>query len=277
MTDTPTTGSPEPAPPTDDGASRPSPFPAVRPVHFSDPPRWLAAGWDDLRTHPRISLFFGACFVVAGASLWWTFLNNPAYLLALCGSFLLLGPFLCLGMYDVSRRRERGLQPTLASALSAWRTNFKGLGVTCTLLLVLEMLWSRSALVIFAVAFNTVPEAQSTLEMLVHPSNYGFLAAYFVVGCIFALLIFATTVVALPMLIDRNTDSIVAGITSFRATLSFPGPMLFWGLLIVLIVAISAVPLLLGIFISAPLLGHASWHAYRHIVEPPDEASGIKP
>lgn len=254
-----------------------STFPALRPIRLSDPLRWLAAGWQDFKAFPQISLFYGLCFVLAGASLLWSFHQQPAYLLALAGSFLLLGPFLCLGMYDVSRKRERGQTPTLAASLVAWRTNFRGLGVTCALLLVLEMLWSRSALVIFAVAFNTIPEAQSTVDMLFHPKNFGFIITYLIVGFIFANLIYSTTVVALPMLIDRDTDSVVAGITSFRACVTYPMTMLIWAMMIVALVIISALPALLGLLITAPVLGHASWHAYRAIVEAPDEVTAIKP
>ncbi len=130
-----------------------------------------------------------------GGALIWAFMSQPAYLLALAGGFLLVGPFLCLGLYDVSRRRERGETPSFIASMTAWRGNVGATAIFCAVLLVLEMLWSRTALVIFAVAFNKVPGVDSTLAML---------------------------------------------------------------------------PLLAGVLIAAPVIGHASWHAYRGIVERPD-------
>lgn len=254
---------------TDDSEELRSFLLTLRPVGSADPMRWLRAGWADFRACPHIGLFYGACFVAMGALLIWVFLNRPAYLLALAGGFLLIGPFLCLGMYDVSRKRERGETPSLRASLTAWRGNVSATAIFCAVLLVLEMLWSRSALVIFAVAFNRVPGVDSTLAMLVHPSNLGFLATYFVVGAIFSTLIFATTVVSIPMLLDRTTDSVTAAITSFRACLTYPKVMALWALIIAVTITVSLAPLLLGLLVAAPVIGHASWHAYRGIVERP--------
>lgn len=242
----------------------------LRPIGMSDPARWLAAGWADFRAFPGIGLFYGACFALMGAVLVWAFINQPAYLLALAGGFLLVGPFLCLGLYDVSRKRERGQTPTLAASLTAWRGNVGATAIFCAVLLVLEMLWSRSALVIFAVAFNRIPGVDSTVAMLIHPSNIGFIMTYFVVGALFSTLIFATTVVSMPMLLDRTTDSITAAITSFRACLTFPKVMALWAGIIALSISLSMLPALLGLLVAAPVIGHASWHAYRGIVERPD-------
>lgn len=242
----------------------------LKPVSMSSPWQWLQAGWRDFVAYPQIGLFYGLCFVLMGAVLLWAFVNQPAYLLALAGGFLLVGPFLCLGMYDVSRKRERGEVPTLLSSLTAWRGNIGPTAIYCAVLLILEMLWSRSALVIFAVAFNRIPGVDGTLAMLVHPSNIGFLITYFVIGAVFSTLIFATTVVAMPMLLDRTTDSITAAITSFRACLTYPKVMALWALLIAVTITASMLPMLIGLLIAAPVVGHASWHAYRGVVERPD-------
>lgn len=242
----------------------------LKPITTADPKRWLAAGWADFKAYPAIGLFYGACFAIMGALLLWAFIHQPAYLLALAGGFVLVGPFLCLGLYDVSRKRERGETPTLAASLTAWRGNVSATAIFCAALLVLEMLWSRSALVIFAVAFNRIPGVDGTLAMLVHPSNLGFLITYFVVGAVFSTLIFATTVVSIPMILDRTTDPITAAITSFRVCLTYPAVMVLWAALIALTVTVALLPLLLGMLVAAPVLGHASWHAYRGIVERPD-------
>jgi uncharacterized membrane protein len=242
-------------------------LPKLKPVRLNDPWRWLAAGWADFKAYPHIGLFYGLCFVLMGAALIWAFVRQPAYLLALAGGFVLIGPFLCLGMIEVSRKRERGEVPTLPGSLTAWRGNMGPTAIFCAVLLVLELLWSRAALVIFAIAFNPVPGKQSTLAMLLHPSNLGFLIIYFLVGAVFCSLIFASTAVAIPMLLDRRTDAISAAITSFRACVAYPAVLALWAGMIALIITASMAPFMLGLLVSTPLIAHASWHAYRGLVE----------
>ena len=248
-------------------------LPRLRPIDARAPLAWLAAGWRDFLACPRIGLFYGTCFMLMGLLMAWMFVRQPAYLLALAGGFLLLGPFLCLGLYDASRRLERGERPSLATSLVSWRGNLGAVAIFCAVLLVLEMLWSRSALVVFAVAFNRVPGASSTFEMLLHPSNIGFLITYFAVGAVFATLIFATTVVSMPMLVDRTTDAVTAAITSFRACLTYPAQMIAWAAIIAVSIMLALLPFFLGLLVAVPVIGHASWHAYRGLVERHDETA----
>lgn len=245
------------------------PLPRLKPVSTRDPFTWLAAGWRDFLACPHIGLFYGACFVGMGGLLAWAFVWQPAYVLALSAGFLLVGPFLCLGFYDASRRLERGERPSLADSLIAWRGNLGTVAIFCGVLLILEMLWSRTALVVFAVAFNRVPGADSTLAMLIHPSNIGFLLTYFAVGAVFAALIFAATVVSMPMLVDRTTDAVVAAITSFRACLTYPAALAIWAAIIAAVIMLAMLPAFIGLLVAAPVIGHASWHAYRGIVQRP--------
>lgn len=258
-------------------------LPPLRPVTWRDPPRWLAAGWRDFVAAPSAGLFYGACFVAMGWAMAWVFIRQPAYLLALAGGFMLMSPFLCVGLYEVSRQREQGQPIRLWHSLTAWRRNLSALAIYCVVLLVLEMLWSRSALVIFAVAFNTVPDAPNWLAMLADPSNWGFVITYLVVGAVFASLIFATTVVSMPMLLDHDeeakADAIVAGLTSIRVCLTFPLTMALWGALIATLVLVAMLPAFLGLLVVAPVIGHASWHAYRAVVMPwaPPSAPRLSP
>lgn len=245
----------------------------LRAVTWRDPQRWLAAGWRDFLQQPVIGLFYGACFVTMGWALAWVFMRQPAYTLVLASSFLLLGPFLCLGLYDVSRKLERKEVPTLSASLTAWRRNLGALAWYCGVLLILDMLWARSALVVFAVSFNMVPAAASTWSTLTDLSNLGFIVTYLAVGAVFAGLIFATSVISIPMLLDRadddRADAITAGLTSIRACLAHPFVMGLWGAVITLSVVVAMLPGFLGLAVVAPVLGHASWHAYRSIVAPP--------
>jgi len=170
------------------------------------PLQWLQLGWQDLRRAPGIGAFFGACFALMGAAVLLVFRHAPIYTLALCAGFLLLGPLLCLGLYQVSLRLERGERPSIEDALGAWVANVKQIAIFGFVLLILEMLWGRAALVVFAVSFNGMPDFAGSLHKLLSADNLGFIAAYLTVGALFAGLIFAVSVIAMPLLLDRDTD-----------------------------------------------------------------------
>jgi uncharacterized membrane protein len=198
------------------------------------------------------------------------FQNAPAYVLALSAGFLLMGPFLCLGLYDASKAMQTyDHRPSLRASLLAWRPTKGTMGIFAGVLLILELLWGRASLVVFAVTFNTMPSTEKLLPQLINPENLGFLITYTIVGGIFAGLIFVTSVISIPMIMDRETDAISAGLTSIRACLQNPGVMLIWGALITVLIGLAMLPVFLGLLIVGPVIGHATWHAYRHIVPAP--------
>lgn len=243
-------------------------------LSVADPFHWLRLGWADFKRCPRIGLFYGLCFFAMGHALLAVFQNAPAYVLALSAGFLLMGPFLCLGLYDASKAMQtQSHRPSLRASLLAWRPTKGTMGIFAGVLLILELLWGRASLVVFAVTFNTMPSTEKLLPQLINPENIGFLVTYTVVGSLFAGLIFVTSVISIPMIMDRQVDAISAGLTSIRACLRNPGVMLLWGALITLLVALAMLPLFLGLFVIGPVIGHATWHAYRHIVPPPTAAS----
>jgi uncharacterized membrane protein len=234
---------------------------------LADPFHWLRLGWADFKRCPRIGLFYGLCFFAMGHALLAVFQNAPAYVLALSAGFLLMGPFLCLGLYDASKAMQtQSHRPSLRASLQAWQPTKGTMGIFAGVLLILELLWGRASLVVFAVTFNTMPSTEKLLPQLINPENVGFLVTYTVVGSLFAGLIFVTSVISIPMIMDRQVDAISAGLTSIRACLRNPGVMLLWGALITLLVALAMLPLFLGLFVIGPVIGHATWHAYRHIV-----------
>jgi uncharacterized membrane protein len=238
-------------------------------LSLADPFQWLRLGWADFRRCPRIGLFYGLCFFAMGHALLAVFQNAPAYVLALSAGFLLMGPFLCLGLYDASKAMQtQSHRPSLRASLLAWRPTKGTMGIFAGVLLILELLWGRASLVVFAVTFNTMPSTEKLLPQLINPENIGFLVTYTVVGGLFAGLIYVTSVISIPMIMDRQVDAISAGLTSIRACLQNPGVMLLWGALITLLVALAMLPFFLGLFVVGPVIGHATWHAYRHIVPP---------
>ena len=249
-----------------EAAERPAFLIALRPLGWGAPLRWLASGWHDFSRCPGIGLFYGACFMAMGWLQITAFEHAPAYVLALSAGFLLMGPFLCLGLYQASRRLGRGETPDLGDSLMAWDQRTGTLAIFGFVLLVLEMLWGRASLIVFAVSFDGMPDFKGSLLALARPENLPFITAYLALGALFAGLIFAVSVVSIPMILDRPTDAISAGLTSLRLVLGQPGVMLLWGALISAIVVLAMLPWFAGLLVAGPVLGHASWHAYREAV-----------
>lgn len=243
-----------------------SPSVVLKIVGFADPLRWLQLGWRDFRRAPGIGLFYGACFMLMGWALVKVFDSSPAFVLALSGGFLLVGPFLCLGLYRVSQRLEVGEAPEFSDSLFAWQARTGQLSIFAVVLLVLEMLWARSTLVVFAVSFDGMPDFKGSIGALVSGENLGFLITWLIVGAVFALLIYAVSVVSMPMILHRKTDAITAGLTSLRLVLSQTPVMIVWGMVISGLVLLAMQPWFAGLLVVGPVLGHASWHAYRATV-----------
>lgn len=227
---------------------------------------WLRLGSRDFARAPAIGIFYGACFMVMGWALLRVFEHAPAYTLALSAGFLLMGPFLCIGLYRVSQRLERGEKPDFGDSLLAWDTRTGALAIFGFVLLVLEMLWGRASLVVFAVSFDGMPDFKGSIGKLLDPQNLEFIVAYLVVGGVFAGLIFAVSVISIPMILDREADAIGAGLTSMRLVFTQPGVMILWGLVITTLVVLALLPWFAGLLVVGPVLGHASWHAYRAAV-----------
>ena len=237
-------------------------------LSLAAPFRWLALGWGDLRAHAGIALFYGFCFWLMALALVFMFRSRPEYVMSVASGCLLVGPFLAMGLYEVSRRRESGRQPDLASSLTCWDTRLRSVGLLLLVLIVLELVWGRASLVIFAVFFNTgMPSTTGVIGAVFNPQNWEFVAVYITVGGAFAALVYAITVVSIPMILDRDTDAISAAITSLQVFFDNIAVMLLWGLLITSLVALALLPWGLGLILVGPLLGHASWHAYRGSVE----------
>lgn len=267
---------PDPAPQTDP-APPASAFPPLQPLAWRDPFVWLLLGWRDFIRAPGIGLFYGSCFAAMGWALMKVFEHAPAYTLALSAGFLLMGPLLCLGLYHASRSLEAGEPPDFGQSLLAWDSHIGPLAIFGFVLLVLEMLWGRASLVIFAVSFDGMPDFKGSLMALLNPDNLEFIIAYVGVGAVFAGLIFAACVISMPMLLDRDTDAITAGLTSLRLVLTQPGVMLLWGALLTALVVLALLPWFLGLLVVGPVTGHATWHAYRAALGPraaPDAVAG---
>ena len=247
-------------------SSAPQPPVTLRTLAWRAPMHWLVLGWRDFMRAPAIGLFYGACFMLMGWALLAVFEHAPAYTMALSAGFLLIGPFLCLGLYRVSQRLEAGERPGFADSLLAFKTRTGQLAIFGFVLLVLEMLWGRATLVLFAVSFDGLPDFKGSLLALLSPENLPFIATWLAVGAVFAGLIYSISVVSIPMILHRQTDAITAALTSLRLVLTQTGVMLAWGALIALLVGLALLPWFAGLLVAGPVIGHASWHAYREAV-----------
>ncbi|HTY99991.1 MAG TPA: DUF2189 domain-containing protein [Rhodocyclaceae bacterium] len=254
-----------------DEAHHPAPadvFPDIRSVGPDAPARWLMAGWTDLRRAGGASFFYGACFAAGGWLLYAVFAHAYALFAGLVTGFLLLAPALAMGLYDLSRRLEAGEPPRLTPTLTAWRGNLPNVAVLSAVLLVVLLLWARASMVIFVMFFDTagLPTFGDVVRAVLTLSQPEFAVVYMAVGGFFALLVFAISVVAIPLMLDRGTDAVSAGIASLAVCGRNAGPMLLWAACIVVLVAAGFATYFLGLILVMPLLGHATWHAYRDLV-----------
>lgn len=240
----------------------------INPVRMSEPLRWLWRGLQDMVSQPLISCFYGVCFWIMALILVAVFKNSPEYTLSAVSGCLLMGPFLAMGLYDASMRMERGESPSMSSSLTCWDAHFRSMSMLIMVMIVMELLWGRASLVVFAVFFNTagMPTTATVLEAVFNPQNWEFVAAYLCVGGFFAGLVFASTMVSIPMILDRDTDAITACITSLRVFVDHTAVSVFWALLIGALVVVAMWPYAAGLLVVGPWLGFSSWHAYRSAV-----------
>ena len=225
---------------------------------------WLKLGWQDLMASKAIALFYGVCFWVMALVLGAVFRNRPEYAMSIASGCLLVGPFLAMGLYEVSRRREQGLNPVLSASLTCWDKHLPSMGLLVMVLIVLELLWGRASLVVFAVFFNTgMPSTTGVLQALLDPQNREFLAVYLLVGGLFATLVFGVSAVSIPMILDRDTDAISAALTSLQVIFLNAAVMFLWAMMITGLVVLALLNGAWALLVVGPWLGHASWHAYR--------------
>lgn len=255
--------------PTAAGAARRAPFPVVRTVGVLAPLNWLAAGARDLRARPGPCLFYGACFAVMGWLLGVLLRPAPGMMMALTAGFLLVGPFMAMGLYEIARHVEAGTPCRIAQTTVAWRRNLANLAILGIGLGVLLALWARSSMMVIAISFpRKMPSVAVLLEAIARGENVGFLVAWLGVGAVFATLVFAFTVIAIPLMLDRGTDAITAMLASALAFGRNLLPMAFWAVLIVWLTVVGFVTLFVGLIVTVPWVGLATWHAYRDLTEP---------
>lgn len=255
------------SPKVEDGSGLP--FPQIRDIGFVAPFHWLSRGLDDLKAAPAPSLFYGACFALMGALLTLVFRNAFEYVAALVSGFLLIGPFIAFGFYELSRRREAGQPLALKLTLPIWRRNAGAIGIYSVIIIIVFLVWARASLVIFALFYTAeMPTLSDFIQQVLSLDNIEFIAAYGLAGLLFAFIVFAVSVVSLPLMLDRRQDAVTAMIASTIALFrNFP-QLLLWAALIVVLTAVGFASLYLGLVVLIPIIGHGTWHAFRELIEP---------
>lgn len=260
----------------------PRPAVALRSVPFDAPWGWLAAGWNDLWRVPHISLVYGAAFaIIAGGLLVaLTLANWQSLVPALAGGFLLVGPLMAVGLYETSRRLEAGAPIELADVLGAGLRAKGQLGFFGVGLMVIFLVWLELAfvlLVLFLGGAGLPPPSEFVPRLLFTPAGLGLMIVGSLVGGVLAATVYAVSVVAVPLLLVHRIDAISAAAASVAAVRRNPKPMLLWAGLIGGFMALGCVTLFLGLVLLFPLIGHATWHAFRAVVDVDGPASGSPP
>ena len=245
-------------------------IPPPRRIPFDAPWMWLAAGWRDLWRTPALSLCYGALFALAAALILFGLARQQAHalFLALAGGFLLIGPLAAVGLYEASRRLTTGLTVTLMDMLRAGQRAQTQLLFFGAILTFAFLVWMRIAMLLLALFLGSAtvpPPAEFMQALLFTSSGLGLLVTGTFCGGLIAAVIYAGSVVAVPILLAYRTDPVTAARASVAAVLANPRPMVLWSVLIAAMMAAGFASLLIGLVVAFPLIGHASWHAFQDL------------
>lgn len=244
-------------------------LPNVRPIGFDAPLRWLGLGWADLWRQPATSLFYGVAIAAGGAVILGFTARLPYLFAAAVTGFVLVAPMFAAGLYELSRRYLAGESASLVESMLAWRRNPSGLVSFGLLSILVGTAWQLLSVVILALFYkgSAMVPMDMMIEVVINPRHHLMFVAYLCAGAVLAALVFALSVVSVPMLVDRRCGLICALATSIDAVAENPLPLAFWAFIIMLLCGLGFASALVGLILVLPWLGHASFHAYRDLVE----------
>ena len=246
-------------------------LPAIRYVEPARVQVWLRQGWKDLRANPAPSLTWGLFYAILGylVLVWAT--DLPHLLTAAVSGFMLIGPIAAAGLFELSRQHEEGAKIGFIRSIRNLRRNREQLLCVGTFLVLTLISWIWFTAMLFALfALNTdgigIGITHVAQQVFLNPAHIKFTLTYILIGGSLAALVFALSFIAVPMLVDRNADFVTAMMTSLRAVTANLLTMLLWASILLVLMVIGFVTWI-GLIVLFPLLGHASWHAYRDLVE----------
>jgi uncharacterized membrane protein len=246
---------------------------AVRRIRPADLVDALAKGWDDFLAMPSHAVFLCLVYPIIGIALAGLTLGYALLplLYPLAAGFALIGPFAAIGLYELSRRREAGVEVSAHDALGVLHSPSIGAIVALgILLMLLFMIWVAVAHAIYVANFGYAAPAsigQFLHDVFATPAGWNLIIIGNGVGLLFAVVALAFSVVSFPLLLDRDVGAAVALVTSARAVLANPLTMALWGLIVAVLLFVGSLPAFLGLTVVLPVLGHATWHLYRKVIE----------
>jgi uncharacterized membrane protein len=260
---------------TEDTTVTPRP-PAVKinTIGFADVRAALAKGWRDFLKAPLIGLFFGGIYAAGGIAIFLLLkvYHEPWWIIPIAVGFPLIGPFVAVGLYETSRRIEAGQPLKFGEILTViFAQRKRQVAWMAFVVLFIFWMWLYEVRMLLAVflGFKSFSSVEAFINVVTTtPEGIGFLAVGTAVGAAISCVLFCTTVVGIPLLLDREIDLITASIYSFKAVLQNPAPMIGFGILVVALTFAALVPMFMGLLVVLPVLGHATWHLYKAVVAP---------
>lgn len=263
---------------TDQGlaAYQPPKLPDIKRISISDVRGALKLGWADFKKAPMLGLVFGGFYALGGLAIWAGLMvyQMPWMIIPLAIGFPLIGPFVAVGLYEVSRRLVAG-KPLI------WRDIFlvmlgqreRQLGWMAFVLLFIFWIWIYQVRLLMAIflgfkSFSTIGDFVAVVTTT--PEGLGFLLVGTIVGGLISFLLFSATIVSMPLLMEREIDFVSAIVLSFKAVRENFVPMLSFALIVGVLTLLAMLPAFLGLLVVLPLLGHATWHLYRQLVADTD-------
>ncbi len=239
----------------------------VKAVPWLRPLGWLARGWRDVLACPMLSLAHGLVLALCGAGIFYVARDRFWLLAGAFSGFLLVAPILATGLYAISRELEFGGRPGFRTVFKAWRPRNSKLVVFGLLLAVAGTGWVLTSAALIT-AFSSVPitNPAAFLRWVVLSEQSHLFEVWMALGAVLAAPVFASSVVAVPMLLDQKVSVLGAVFTSWRVVMDAPVPLALWAVLIMTLTLLGMATLMVGFVMVLPWLGHASWHAYRDLV-----------
>lgn len=239
----------------------------VRTVESEASMRWLNAGIKDFRASPGASIAYGMVYVVLGLLLAWLSWANPIFVTSLVAGFLIIGPLVAVGFYSMSRTLEQGGKPNVSQGLAALRFNSASLISFAMVLGVLMGIWAVISSITVALSFDNVTIGDHWLDTLAGHENFvPFLFAWLLGGALIAVVAFSIRVISVPLITDKKVDVVTAMITSVKTVTANPCVMLSWAFILATLVFLGFIFFFVGLAITLPIAGHASWHTYRELI-----------
>jgi len=257
--------------------------PVIRKLSLSDLRQALRLGWEDFKAVPSHAIILCVIYPLLGLALARTVLGYSVLplLFPLAAGFALLGPFAALGLYELSRRRERGEEASAWDAIDVLRSpSFGAMLGLGTLLLALFVTWVATAQAIYIAVFGyqgATGISDFVQRVLTTPQGWWLIGVGCGVGFLFALVALCISVVSFPMMLDRHAGAGEAMVTSLRVVAKNPFTIAAWGLIVAALLVAGSLPFFVGLAIVIPLLGHATWHLYRKVIAPDPNLRPIPP